>query len=77
MSLHLIEGGGEIVDFLERLMTMARDGKIDAIAVAVAETGGVTGTSLAFRASDALFPRTLGAVATLNYDLVSGRLGFD
>lgn len=77
-DLRVIYGGGEIVEFLERLMERARHGHIEVIAVATCETEGYVGSGLAFR-EDTSSPwvRTVGSVASLQHDLLTGRLTFE
>jgi hypothetical protein len=76
-DLRIIEGGGEVIAFLERLLSMAREGRIDVVAVAVLESDGCTGTGLGYKADvKYAWTRTLGAIRVLEHDLLSGELVF-
>lgn len=77
MTLRVIHGGGEIVAFLEAMLEKARTGQFDIVAVATCETDGNLGSGLAFRDADMPFSRTLGAIANLQHDVLTGRLTFE
>lgn len=73
----VITGGGDVVSFLEGMLERARDGDIEAIAVATLSPDGSAGRGLSFK-PDTFSPwsRMIGAVAVLQDALVTGDLSF-
>lgn len=76
-SFHVITGSGDVVAFLEQMLERAREGEIEAVAVATLCPDGSAGRGLSFK-PDTFSPwaRMIGAVAILQDALVTGDLSF-
>lgn len=75
--LRLIEGGGNLVAFIEAMLDRARNGEIRTLAIAEVHPEGTVATGIAWGPGDpARFYPTLGAIAQLNHDLLIGELNF-
>ncbi len=74
----LIQGGGNVVTFLEDLTERARRGEIEAIACAVVTTNQTFFSTISYH-PEAVRPflSLSGAVATLQHDIQSGALTFE
>jgi hypothetical protein len=70
-ELRVIEGGGDVVDYLEDLLESARKGEFEAVAVATVGSDGILGVGCSYRDDmDSAWARILASVVNLQHWLL-------